>query len=56
MSTGEIAYLAMAIAAFVFYAGLLGYGVAVASERPEVPAAKKTMSQDVGPSAAKKAA
>ena len=35
MSTGEIAYLSMAVAAFVTYMGLLAYGMIVASERPQ---------------------
>jgi hypothetical protein len=39
MSDGEIAYLALAIGAFVVYIGLLVYGMAVASERPAASAA-----------------
>ena len=43
MSSGEIAYLSLSIAAFVVYAVLLAYGMLVAGERPaakaEAPAA-----------------
>ena len=37
MTTGEIAYLALAIGAFIVYSGLLAYGLAVAAERPQKP-------------------
>lgn len=35
MSPGETAYLVLVVVAFLSYVGLLGYGVAVASERPD---------------------
>jgi len=34
MSTGEEAYLALVLAAFLSYFALLAYGIAVASSRP----------------------
>jgi hypothetical protein len=53
MTNGEIAYLALAIGAFVIYAGLLAYGVAVAAERP-TPSADRQPVNSLGSS--KKAA
>src|SRR6185437_1989892 len=35
MSPGETAYLVLVVTAFVSYIGVLAYGVAVASERPD---------------------
>ena len=49
MSDGEIAYLALAIGAFVVYAVLLAYGMAVASERPAAAAPKLASSDQPAP-------
>ena len=35
MTNGEIAYLVLAIGAFLVYSGLLAYGQGVAAERPQ---------------------
>jgi len=43
MSTGEIAFLALAIGVLVTFVSLTVYGVAVASERPAEKPADKTV-------------
>jgi hypothetical protein len=45
MSTGEIAYLALVVVAFVGYMGLLAYGSIVAPERATPPAADATVAR-----------
>lgn len=49
MSRGEIAYLALVLAAFISYLGLLAYGVATSSERPSDEAAEQKMPQRRAP-------
>ena len=52
MSTGEEAYLALVIAAFLSYFAVLAYGIAVASTRPNERAAPDYRIEKTGGSAA----